>query len=297
LSDALRVRAFAKINLGLKVLGPRHDGYHELRTIYQTVALSDRLEVSLASRRGSIELDCVHGEVPPGRGNLVYRAAELWRQARSTQRGIRLRLNKRIPSRSGLGGGSSDAAATLMALERLATPRLAPHRLAALAARVGSDAPLFIYGGRVLGCGRGEEIYPLPDLPSRLCLIVFPEFTVSTAGAYRELSLRLTQSGEWPRISEFGARPHFPLDQWGPAENDFEQVVFARWPGLAQLKRQFIQAGAETASLTGSGSALYAVFDSAEKLLRAAGRVPPEWKLFRTRTLSRREYWRRLFAR
>ncbi len=295
MSDALRVRAFAKINLGLKVLGRRPDGYHELRTVYQTVALADSLEVSLSLRKGPVQIECSDPNIPAGRGNLAHRAAELWRRARGTKRGIRIQLNKRIPAGSGLGGGSSDAAATLLALERLAGPRLSGEQLMRLTERLGSDVPLFIFGGRVLGCGRGEEIYPLTDLPSRHCLIAFPGFTVSTAEAYRVLSLQLTKTAGSPKIIGFGARPHFPLDHWGPAENDFEQVVFAKWPGLARLKRRFIRAGAETASLTGSGSALFAVFDSAEQLLRAVRLVPPDWQVFRTRTLSRREYQRRLF--
>lgn len=295
MSDALRVRAFSKINHGLKVLARRPDGYHELRTIFQTVALCDRLEISLSRHKGPIVLKCTGAGVPAGRENLAYRAAELWRRTRGTDRAIKIQLTKRIPAGSGLGGGSSDSAATLLALERLATPSLNREQLIQLAGRLGSDVPMFIFGGRVLGCGRGEEIYPLADIPSHPCLIVFPGFGVSTGEAYRALSLRLTKTAASRKIGEFGARPHFPLESWGPAENDFEQIVFAKWPGLASLKRRFIRAGAETASLTGSGSALYAVFDSAEQLLRAVRLVPPDWQIFRTRTLPRREYQRRLF--
>ena len=165
-----------------------------------------------------------------------------------------------------------------------------------LAAQLGSDVPLFLLGGRVLGCGRGEEVYPLPDLPPRKCLVVFPGFSSSTAEAYREASLRLTRKGKVRSIYSFGAWPQFPLMNWGPAENDFEHVVFTRWPELARLKRHLIRAGAEIASLTGSGSAVYSIFESARQLLRASTLIPKGWLIFRTRTLSRADYRRRLFG-
>jgi 4-diphosphocytidyl-2-C-methyl-D-erythritol kinase len=296
LQKTVQARAFAKINVGLRILAKRPDGFHEIRTVYQTVGLADRLQISLSSGKNGIRLACEHPELSLGRANLVYRAAELWQRARSFKGGISLRLEKRIPMGAGLGGGSSDAAATLLALERVAGNRLNLAGLLGLAAKLGSDVPLFLLGGRVLGCGRGEEVYPLTDLPARHCLIVFPGFSVSTAEAYGSLGLRLTAQKEDRRISSLGKRPPFPLEAWGPAENDFEGFVFARWPELAKVKRQLIRAGAETASLTGSGSALYAVYESAQQLNRAATRMPAGWKVFKVRTLPRAVYLRRLFA-
>jgi 4-diphosphocytidyl-2-C-methyl-D-erythritol kinase len=296
LINTVQARAFAKINVGLKVLGKRPDGYHEIRTIYQTVGLADYLQVSVSQRQSGIRLGCDLQELTSGRDNLVYRAAELWKDARAFKGGISLRLEKKIPIGAGLGGGSSDAAATLLALERLTSNRLDTAVLLQLAARLGSDVPLFLLGGRVLGCGRGEEIYPLTDLPVRYCLIAFPGFSVSTAEAYAELDLRLTQDKENRRINVLGKRSPFPLEAWGPAENDFELFVFARWPELARVKRQLIRAGAETASLTGSGSALYAVYESAQQLNRAAKQVPAKWKVFRARTLPHATYLRRLYV-
>lgn len=291
------IRAFAKINLGLKVLGRRPDGYHEIRTVYQTVDLSDRLTFSPGARGAGLTLESDSAAVPAGRENLVYRAWELWKGARKFPGSVRVRLEKRIPAGAGLGGGSADAAATLLGLERLTGNRLSALERERLAARLGSDVPLFLWGGRVLGCGRGEEVYPLWDLPPRHCLLIFPGFAVSTAEAYRRLDSdrRLTNRARSPRIDSFGAWSPFSLESWGPAENDFERVVFARWPGLAKVKQQLIRAGAETASLTGSGSALYAVFDSARKLQGAYGLVPSGWKAFHARSLSRAEYERRVF--
>jgi 4-diphosphocytidyl-2-C-methyl-D-erythritol kinase len=292
LATTIRVRAFAKINLGLKIVAKRPDGYHEIRTIYQAVSLADRLEISLAARRRGTHLECDDPAIPADRTNLVHQAAGLWKRARRFGGGIQVRLLKCIPAGAGLGGASSDAAATLLGLERLTGDRLSAPERFQLAVRLGSDVPFFLWGGRCLGTGRGEEVYPLWDLPRRRCLIVFPGFTVSTGEAYREAGRRLglTESRRVSRIGLFGARPHFSLESWGPAENDFEQVVFARWPELARLKRQLIRAGAEMASLTGRGSALFALFDSAHTLVRAARLIPRGWKPYSTRTLSRAEY-------
>ncbi|HZT68714.1 MAG TPA: 4-(cytidine 5'-diphospho)-2-C-methyl-D-erythritol kinase [Terriglobia bacterium] len=291
----IKARAFAKVNLGLKVLGKRPDGYHEVRTVYQTVGLADILQVSISSRDRGTRLECDHQGLSSGRENLVHRAAEVWRQASGFKGGIRLRLEKRIPMGAGLGGGSSDAAVTLLMLEHLTGNHLGFAELARMAAQLGSDVPLFLIGGRVLGCGRGEEVYPLTDLPARSCLIAFPGFSVPTAEAYAALDSLLTQSDEIRKITSLGKRSPFPLENWGPAENDFEKFVFARWPELAKVKGQLIRAGAETASLTGSGSALFAVFESAQQLSHAAGRIPANWKVFKALTLSRSAYRRRLY--
>ncbi|HEV2348228.1 MAG TPA: hypothetical protein VG028_00110 [Terriglobia bacterium] len=338
LKSSIRVRAFAKINLGLNVRARRRDGFHEIFTVYQTIALHDRLTIHLAQSEKGILVRCDDPGIPSGRENLVHRACALWARARHYGGGIKVELEKRIPAGSGLGGGSSDAAAALLGLERLTGDRLGLAARLKLAARLGSDVPLFLWGGRVLGCGRGEEVYPLWDFPRRPCLVVFPTFPVSTAEAYRELDQRsrvarqfaaaavsdrrkrlnqkptvrdrrykgssctttalnlgLTKESKRSNICSFGAWPHFPLEFWGPAENDFEQVVFARWPELAGLKSQLIRAGAETASLTGSGSAVFALFDSAPKMIRASKLIPAHGQVFKTNTLPRDEYERLIF--
>jgi 4-diphosphocytidyl-2-C-methyl-D-erythritol kinase len=292
----IAVRAFAKINLGLRILGRRPDGYHEIRTLYQTVDLHDDLEVELLPGPDGVDVDCGDPAVPSGRGNLVYQTCQLWKRARSFKGRIEIHLNKRIPPGSGLGGGSSDAAATLLGLEHLRGNRLDLETRLKFAVRLGSDVPFFLLGGRALGCGRGEEVYPLGDLPGCSCLVVCPGFGISTAEAYRAAGLRLTKHRLASTIRVFGVWSRVPFETWGPAENDFEQVVFARWPELGRLKRQLIRAGAETALLTGSGSAVYALFDSAPKLLRAEKSIPASWRAFRTRTLPRAEYQRRLLG-
>lgn len=295
LPKTLRLRSFAKINHGLKILRKRPDGYHELRTIYQTIGLHDRLEISLSRAGKGIDVDCDNPAIPAGLGNLVYRTCEAWAKARGWSGRVQVKIAKSIPLGSGLGGASTNAATTILGLERLSGDRLDSVARQELAARLGSDVPLFLLGGRVLGCGRGEEVYPLVDLPTRHCLVIFPGFSISTAEAYREAGLRLTDQARSDYTSCFGAWPHFPLMSWGPAENDFEYVAFTRWPELAELKRQLIRAGAEVASLTGSGSAVYALFSSSRQLSRASKLIPKGWLKYSTRTLVRAEYHQELY--
>ena len=296
MKKTLRLRAFAKINTGLKILYPRPAGYHEIRTMYQTIGLHDRLAISISKAARGISVECDNPAVPGGAKNLVYRACAAWAQARGWQGEIRVQLEKLIPLGSGLGGASTNAAATILGLERLTGDRLDFPARQKLAAALGSDVPLFLLGGRVLGCGRGEEVYPLSDLPSRSCLVIFPGFSVSTAEAYRQAGSRLTEPGATAYSSNFGAWPQFPLISWGPAENDFEPVVFARWPELARCKRRLIRAGAEVASLTGSGSAVYALFFSSRQMALASKLIPKGWLAFPTRTVARAEYHRKLFV-
>lgn len=300
MTRSLRLRAFAKINTGLKILGERADGYHEIRTVYQTVDLHDNLDISLSPRPG-ISIRCNDPSIPSGplaSRNLVYRACELWKKEAKFKGGFRLNLTKSIPAGGGLGGGSSDAAAAILGLERLTGERLEWPARFKLASTLGSDVPLFLIGGRVLGCGRGEEVYPLVDLPGRHCLVAHPGFAISTAEAYREVGReggKLTSLAKNRKVDGFGVWSQFPLESWGPAENDFEKFVFAKWPDLGRVKRQFIRAGAEIASLTGSGSAIYAVFVSARQLKQAANLVPEGWSVFLTHTLDRAEYRRLIF--
>ncbi|HEV2499970.1 MAG TPA: 4-(cytidine 5'-diphospho)-2-C-methyl-D-erythritol kinase [Terriglobia bacterium] len=294
-SATLRLCAFAKINTGLKILGKRADGFHEIRTVYQTIDLHDRLEISLSAKPG-ITITCSDTSLPCDRRNLVYRACELWKTETKFKGGFRIHLDKSIPTGGGLGGGSSDAAAALLGLERLTGNCLEWSARFKVASALGSDVPLFLLGGRVLGCGRGEEIYPLTALPRRICLLVHPGFAISTPEAYQKAG-KLTSPSKNRKVNGFGVWSQFPLENWGPAENDFEKFVFAKWPELGKVKDQFIRAGAETASLTGSGSALYALFVSARQLKQAPILVPTGWRVFFTRTLDRSEYHRRLFVK
>ena len=285
-----RVRALAKINLDLRVLGLRPDGYHELRTIFQTVSLADTLEIAFTpARRTSVELV----DAAAIADNLVTRAANLALDAMRITGGVWMRLVKRIPMGAGLGGGSSDAAAVLLALPVLAGHVLPVATLCALGQQLGSDVPFFLLGGAAAAIGRGTELFPLPDTPSRAGLIVAPAVHVSTVEAYRALSARLTSESQENKIFSFQAHTWAVAE--GAAANDFEPVVFERESRLAALKQKLIRAGASPAMMTGSGSALFGLFRDREGMRRALKRFTDE-KTFPISLVSRARYrtmWRR----
>lgn len=265
-----RVRALAKINLDLRVLGKRPDGYHELRTIFQTVSLSDTLDIAFTpGRRTSIELNDA-AQIPD---NLVARAAALAMDAMRATGRVAMQLEKRIPMGAGLGGGSSDAAAVLLSLPVLAGRPLPLETLCALGQQLGSDVPFFLLGGTAAGIGRGTELFPLPDAPARAGVIVAPGVHVSTVEAYRALSPRLTTESQENKIFSFQSHTWGMVDG-AAAVNDFEAVVFERETRLATLKRRLIRAGASPAMMTGSGSALFGLFRDrkvAKRALEALG--------------------------
>ncbi|HXE91863.1 MAG TPA: hypothetical protein VNK82_12980 [Terriglobales bacterium] len=177
------VRSFAKINLGLFIGSRRPDGFHDLRTVYQTIALHDRLRVEVG-RGSGIEIDCPDPRVPSGPANTCYRVAELVLAALKARARVRIHIEKRLPVQGGLGAASSNAVATMFALERALKKRLSPAQRQRIAAEVGSDLPLFLVGGTILGVGRGEEVYPLPDFPPLPCVLVTPQIAVSTPAAF-----------------------------------------------------------------------------------------------------------------
>jgi 4-diphosphocytidyl-2-C-methyl-D-erythritol kinase len=257
-----RVPAYAKLNLGLRVLYRRPDGYHEIRTVFQTISLADRLDITFRPARATRVV--VEG-TPEIVDNLVERAAHLVLEALQIQGDVLFHLKKNIPSGAGLGGGSSDAAAVLLALPVLAGKSLPAERLHVIAMQLGSDVPFFLHGGTALGLGRGEELYPLPDLPAARGLLVAPAIHSSTAEAYRDLSARLTSIPLQNKLSSF------QQEVWRGAvdDNDFEEVVLARYPELRQIKEQLIRVGARPAAMTGSGSAMFGVFAEATQLERA----------------------------
>lgn len=294
----VRVPAFAKINLRLEILGKRPDGFHELRTIFQTVSLKDEVRLK-SSRKPGIELrvsgnDSLSKE--PIEKNLVYRAVDALRSELSIRDGVSVELRKAIPAGRGLGGGSSDAAAALIGYLRLTKKRLPAERLFALAASLGADVPFFLQGGRALGIGKGDEIYPLPDLANRHVLIVSPRSVhVPTPDAYRWLNAsQLTNSPANPKLYEFCALA-WSL-QGGPLLNDFEEAVFQQHPRLAEIKRELLQNGASEALLAGSGSAVIGVFPSPAKARRAAVGFPLD-QTFVCETFSRDSYRRLIQTR
>ncbi len=181
----ISVRSFAKINLGLRIGALRGDGFHELLTVYQTIGLHDVIRVSVG-RGSGIEIRCTDPRVPKDESNTCYGIVERAMRALSATGRVVLEIEKRLPVQGGLGGASANAVAALLGLERALKKYLPVVERLRIAAEVGSDLPLFLVGGTVLGVGRGEQVYPLEDLPATACVVVTPEVGVSTPKAFVE---------------------------------------------------------------------------------------------------------------
>ena len=372
------VRSFAKINLGLSIGALRPDGFHDLRTVYQTIALHDIIRVQVG-RGAGIEIRCEDPRVPRDESNTCYRVAERAMAALQARGRVTVTIEKRLPVQGGLGAGSGNAVATLIALERALKKELPRAERLRIAAEVGSDLPLFLVGGTVLGVDHGEEVYPLPDFPATACVMATPEIGVSTPKAFADwdamvagaprggtddrgidnpgehdfsraearpqstaalaaAELRSARTGQRPvptqsgigskltatsasdRMSRFGRMVSawlsgqplsgVPVSKGrGRAEtllldlvrtgieNDFEQVVFPKYPELCEVKRVLQKAGAFYASLSGSGSALYGLFRSRAASEKAAARLHRDGiPAVATMTMTRQQYWRKFLV-
>jgi 4-diphosphocytidyl-2-C-methyl-D-erythritol kinase len=325
-------RSYAKINIGLSIGARRDNGFHDLLTVYQTVAAHDVIKVQFGKGTG-IEIRCRDPRVPADESNTCYRVAERVLKKLKQRGKLVITIEKNLPVQGGLGAGSSNAIATMFALEReLRMPLTAEDRLN-IAAEVGSDLPLFLVGGTTFGIGRGEQVFPLEDLPPIACVLVTPKVSVSTPQAFADWDdkfassgphrdptqlSKLTQSAGSDTITPFsravfswlmGTPTGVPTASGDRAEtllldlvragieNDFERVVFPKHPELRDVKRVLEREGARYASLSGSGSALYGLFASSEAAAKAAARfnddgIPAQ----ATTTLTRAEYWQRMFA-
>ena len=287
----LTLPAFAKINLGLEVAGKRPDGYHELVTVFQTISLHDTLVFE--KHWGPLTLICRARGVPEGPGNLVHRAAVAFGRAVGRPQKVRIRLTKRIPAQAGLGGGSSDAAVTLIALNTLAGRPLGPEGLANLAIGLGSDVPFFLLGGTALGLGRGEILRPLRDLEPANVVVAAPDFGVSTREAFERLDATLTRGRGQISIYRFSRQWVRGSGVFAAAPNDLERAVVPAAPSLARLSAALRSMGATAAAMTGSGSAVYGLFAGEEKAKKAfvrivkAPRVSGAWLV---RTVGAAEY-------
>ena len=288
--------AFAKINLDLRILGTRPDGYHDLRTVFQSLALFDNVTVTV--RRGPIAVTCDEPDIPTDQRNLVWKAASLLHRVvtgkSSAPRDITIDLRKRVPSEAGLGGGSSNAAMTLLALNKLWKLDLDLATLTRIGARLGADVPYFLGGGTALGLGRGDDIYPLADLPPVHVVILRPGFGVSSSDAYQwfDEESRRTLREPAPRAIP----PGWPA--WSAAlRNDLETPVVRHHPAIGRIRQSLLDAGAAFAAMSGSGSAVFGLFERADAARRTANDLArPGWLSLHTRTLNRRDYARRVAA-
>ena len=329
---SIAVRSFAKINLGLKIGPIRRDGFHELRTIYQTLALHDVIRVEVQSGSG-IEIRCNHPRVPLDESNTCYKVADRVLKTAQAHVKVIVQIDKRLPVQGGLGAGSSNAVAAMLALERALEAKISAEDKMRIAAEIGSDVPLFLIGGTVLGIGHGEEVHPLQDLSRMHLVVVTPPIGVSTPKAFAQwdalvaCEATLTGAGATGTIDKFGQAVCAWLNEGGlspkvsasgpasgvPAvggdraetllldlvragiENDFERVVFPEYPDLREVKRVLLREGARYAALSGSGSTLYGLFGSGEEAQAAAARMSASGHAaLATTTLNRDEYWQQI---
>ena len=271
--EPLKVRSFAKINWMLRILDRRPDGYHDLETIFQTISLHDVLSFTKSDQ---LELSCDDPTIPAGEVNLAWRAAARMIEEFGIDP-VRIDIRKVIPAGGGLGGGSSNAATTLMALDRMFELDAGPERLLDIALELGSDVPFFLVGGTAWGAGRGERLRLLPSPPPIPLIVLLPDERVSTAAAYAALA-QARAGGEMRSPKPF----RFDLAEWVMREgvvergsellNDFEPVAFRMHPRLEDLKKALLDAGAAVALMSGSGSAIFGAFPDRETRDRALPR-------------------------
>jgi 4-diphosphocytidyl-2-C-methyl-D-erythritol kinase len=283
--------SFAKVNLHLKVIGKREDGFHDIFTIFQTISLHDTVTFEILD--GRVELECNDPAVPLDETNLILRAAEALRKKFDVSNGARMGLEKRIPMGGGLGGGSSNAATTLIGLNRLWSLGASVEELAEAGAFLGSDVPFFLTGGTAIGMGRGTQIEAMPDIRAGCILIVTPEAHVSTAEAYAGLGAeRLTneQSNRILRVCRADVNSSGFLQ--GALINDFETAVFSQFPEIGRAKERLLDLGARQALMSGSGASVFGIFDKVETRQAALKALDTEvnWRRFAVAAVSRDLY-------
>ena len=275
----MKIRAPAKINLGLRVVGKRADGYHLLDTIMVPVSLYDEIDIrrnhaaSKIQKRDPIQISCDHPAVPKDKENIVYRAAELILKNNRTTDAISIHIKKRIPVGAGLGGGSTDAAATLVGLNKIFKLGLSLGALEKKALSLGADVPFFVRARPARARGIGERLVPLRTLPRFWSVIVYPGFPVSTAWVYRKLGQKLTK----PIVNTSIRTSLKSLDDLTRRlQNDLEDVTLTRYPRIGLLKEELLHEGAQQALMTGSGSSVFGIFASKQAAAKAFRRLRQE---------------------
>jgi 4-diphosphocytidyl-2-C-methyl-D-erythritol kinase len=288
MNAGIRVPSFAKVNLGIEVVRRRSDGFHEIRTLFHSVSLCDEMEFEVAVG-GGIHLEGNHPAIPWDESNLIVRAARLLQRESGSHKGAFIKVDKRIPPGKGLGGGSSNAAVTLWALDRIWDMNLGAGRLKDLGGLLGADVPYFLEGGLALGLGRGDICFPLRDLPPLSLLILFPDVAVPTSSIYGNHRISLTLKPEDSKIIRFlDVRDHRSL------RNELEDTIFRLYPQLKEYKSLIQSPESELSLVSGSGSAVFSLFSSREEAEAAALRLGREYNKVVVDTISKTGYWQGL---
>ena len=275
------VFAPAKVNLILRILDRRNDGFHNVWSLMHTVGLEDEVSIRLAPGSTDIRLQCDSQSLSVDHTNLVYRAVLAVRQQSERTVGLDIVLKKRIPMGAGLGGGSSDAAATIVGLNRLLNLGWSQREMAAVGERLGSDVPFFFFAPSAIVSGRGERVDPVRMIGARWVVLINPGFPVETKWAYHQLSSTRARTPSLPHsLVEVQKEDALSWEQVSKeAHNDFEGPVFRAHPVLRQLKMRLLEMGAETTLLSGSGATVFGVFQNDNKAREAAERFRDDLKL------------------
>jgi len=292
-TSSLSLPSFAKINWSLQILGKRPDRYHEIVTLLQPVSLYDELTFEFRDD-SEIILRCDDPSIPTDDTNLIVKAADALRKRMGWLAGAEITLTKRIPAQGGLGGASSNAAVTLLALNALWRADLSPGQLKLLGRGLGADVPFFFVGGRCIAIGTGTTVKALHDPPQQRLIVVAPNAKVSTENAYAALNARSLTTSDVASILSSSLADLFSAGSGQvPLHNDFERVIFEIEPEIERAKMALLEAGARGALLAGSGSSVFGVFDDEAARQRALDNLKTEagWRVFSCETLSRNEYF------
>ncbi|HEU4507114.1 MAG TPA: 4-(cytidine 5'-diphospho)-2-C-methyl-D-erythritol kinase [Pyrinomonadaceae bacterium] len=293
-TTTLKLPSFAKINWFLRVLGKRPDGYHDVVTVLQTISLCDELTFNSDGNEGPLTLTCDDPTIPTDKDNLIIQAATALWDCYQVAYGAEIVLHKRIPTKAGLGGASSNCAVALLGLNAVWGRNFTIDELID-PSFLGADVPFFLKGGTCLATGTGTTLRELPDGPKQHLIVITPNASVSTATAYASLNARSLTTSESASIlsSSLAELDSAGSGQW-PLRNDFESVIFEIEPEIERVKMALLEAGARGALLAGSGSSVFGVFDDDTSRDRALDNLKCEagWKVFSCHTLSRAEYFR-----
>ena len=286
----MQVKSFAKINLGIEVLGKRKDNYHNIRTLFQSIDFYDVLEFYLISD-DKIDLSGTDDTISWGTDNLIFQAALSLKQKLGLSNGIKIKASKKIPPGKGLGGGSSNAAMTLLALNKIWELHCTPEELTELAKGLGADVPYFLTGGLCLGTGKGDEIKSLEDLPVFYCVLALPDVSIPTSSIYANLPETLTSEEKDSKITKF-----FHNRDCSGLINSLEEAVFSLYPQIEIIKGLFKANEAELSLVSGSGSAVFGLFKTRKNAQKAFKEINSRYSAVVTKTLPRQEYKNRIYV-
>ena len=281
----IKIKSPAKINLGLKVIGKRSDGYHNIETIFQMVSLYD--DITLTESDTGITLHSNNRDIPLNGKNLTYKAAYLLRERTGVKKGVKIEIDKNIPISAGLGGGSSNAAATLLGLNYIWELRLSKEDLLSIARLLGADVPFFLSGVRAFGTGRGDELQILSVTSKFYVILLNPGISMSTEWVYKNLKLELTKGRKNISIKKFISEKREVEDLAVILFNDLESVVIEKYEVIGRMKDVLLSAGAYGALMSGSGSTVFGIFKD-YNLAKQVGEMlkRDEWSLFLAETLT-----------